>query len=202
MTFNPNTPARLAAITTHGMSKTPEFQAWLEMKTRCYNPKKYGYRRYGGRGIKVCAEWLYDFAAFFAHVGLRPSPQHSLDRWPNNDGDYEPGNVRWATRDEQHSNTCANRYLTLDGETFTLSQWAKRLGRSKSGLRYLLDQGYTLEQALTEKIPSNAKPWTTEEESIVASSPLSAKELAVILGRTKTSVDVKRSRIVRSKSLT
>ena len=96
---------------THGLSHvpgsggkaTPEYAAWRGIKCRCLNPKTRGYHRYGGRGITICAEWVDDYAAFFAHVGPRPSPKHSIDRIENN-GNYEPGNVRWATAKEQMNN--------------------------------------------------------------------------------------------------
>lgn len=73
------------------------------MIQRCTNPKETGYRHYGGRGIHVCDVWLSDFEAFFEHVGPRPSKDLSLDRI-DVDGNYEPGNVRWATRREQALN--------------------------------------------------------------------------------------------------
>lgn len=83
--------------------RTPEYLAWQEMKRRCYTPGRPGYQNYGGRGIKVCDEWRDDFMAFIAHVGRRPSDCHSLDRIDVN-GNYEPGNMRWATYHEQRMN--------------------------------------------------------------------------------------------------
>ncbi len=80
-----------------------EYRAWYQMIYRCTNPKFPQWKDYGGRGISVCAEWRNSFTAFFEHVGPRPSPQHSFDRI-DNDGNYEPGNVRWATRSQQNSN--------------------------------------------------------------------------------------------------
>ena len=82
---------------------TKEYRAWTNMKTRCYNSNVNNYHRYGGRGIKVCDRWLNDFEAFLNDVGFAPSPEYSIDRI-NNDGNYEPGNVKWSTASEQVNN--------------------------------------------------------------------------------------------------
>jgi hypothetical protein len=87
--------------TTH-TRKSPEYQSWLAMKTRCLNPNATHYENYGGRGITVCDKWRDDFAAFLADMGQRPIGT-SLDRI-DNDGGYEPGNCRWATAKEQAAN--------------------------------------------------------------------------------------------------
>lgn len=81
-----------------------EYYAWISMKQRCTNPKRHNYKNYGGRGIVVCDRWRDSFINFLADVGERPGPEFSLDRI-NNDGNYEPGNVRWATRSQQQRNT-------------------------------------------------------------------------------------------------
>lgn len=88
--------------TTHGKSKTPEYQTWRNMRRRCFDARCDQYLNYGGRGIIVCEQWA-DFLTFLSHVGQRPSCKHTLDRI-NNDGNYEPGNVRWATAIEQTRN--------------------------------------------------------------------------------------------------
>jgi hypothetical protein len=89
---------------THGESEpgTPEYLAWQGMRGRCLNPKNFAWKRYGGRGITICARWDR-FENFLADMGRRPSLDHSLDRM-NNNGNYEPGNCRWATRAQQNGN--------------------------------------------------------------------------------------------------
>ena len=96
-----------ASYTTHGHTwaggETAEYRAWAHMRDRCYNPRRKDYRHYGGRGITVCPRWRESFQAFFDDMGPKPSPDLTLDR-KDNDGNYEPGNVRWATRSQQNSN--------------------------------------------------------------------------------------------------
>lgn len=97
-----------ARFAEHGEStatkKTPEYVSWSAMLSRCNNPNATGYERYGGVGITVCQRWRESYQHFLADMGRRPSKQHSLDRFPNNAGNYEPDNCRWATKSEQSSN--------------------------------------------------------------------------------------------------
>lgn len=111
----------------HNGCRRPEYNVWSSMKRRCTNPSANDYARYGGRGIKVCERWMQSFADFFEDMGSRPSPTHQIDRI-DNDGNYEPGNCRWATPTQQGRNKRNNRLITVAGETCTLAEWGERTG--------------------------------------------------------------------------
>lgn len=93
-------------------SRTKEYRVWSHIKGRCRNPRDAAFHLYGGRGITMCEEWASSFEAFVSAVGRAPSPTHSLDRIDNN-GNYEPGNLRWATPAQQSRNT--RRTIMLNG---------------------------------------------------------------------------------------
>lgn len=119
--------AELAAsrVTTHGLSRTHQYRAWQQMIERCTNPRSDAWANYGGRGISVHPAWRKSYEAFYAYVGPRPSRAHTLDRIDNN-GNYEPGNVRWATRAEQNQNTRRAKRWTVNGTTFESAREAAR----------------------------------------------------------------------------
>jgi hypothetical protein len=106
----------------------PEYRTWCGMKARCADQTNH---RYGGRGIRVCERWASSFEAFLADMGSKPSDTHTIDRIDNN-GNYEPGNCRWATRSEQTRNREGSVQVTIRGETMPLAEAAKRYGLSYS----------------------------------------------------------------------
>lgn len=98
-------------VTIHGLTGHELFSTWLGMIQRCENPNAHGYEEYyGGRGVKVYERWRHSFPNWLAYMGERPSPKHSIDRYPDPYGNYEPGNVRWATQRQQRLN--ARKSLT------------------------------------------------------------------------------------------
>lgn len=144
--------ATVARLTTHGASKTVEHKLWEAMIERCENRNNKHFGLYGGRGIKVCARWRESFAAFLSDMGKRPSTSHSLDRFPNTNGNYEPSNVRWATSKQQGRNKRNNRLLEFNGETLCASEWAERYGLDPSALGARLRLGWSIEAAITTPI--------------------------------------------------
>jgi len=129
-----------------------EYTAWSAMKTRCYNKKRRDYKNYGGRGIRVCDEWLHDFEAFYQYIGARPSSKHSLDRI-DNDKNYEPENVRWADLVTQHNNTRRSRCITYKGKSHTLAEWSRILNIKYNTLENRINwQHWTIEKAFNSPL--------------------------------------------------
>jgi|ERR1017187_1850017 hypothetical protein len=112
---------------SHGATRvvTPEYRVWGSMMQRCTNPKRENYQRYGGKGIAVCDRWR-TFANFLADMGPRPAGT-TLDRYPDHDGPYAPGNCRWATREQQDNNKSSAIMVTYNGITKCLGQWIRDL---------------------------------------------------------------------------
>ncbi len=137
--------------TTHGLNRTPAHRAWCRMKSRC-GPKSPDFAYYGGRGIKVCKRWSDSFENFFADMGEPPAGM-SLDRI-NNDGDYEPGNCRWATPTQQMRNRRSSRMATINGETKCLKEWWESLGTVpyRTAIQRIRSGGWEPYVALTEPV--------------------------------------------------
>lgn len=117
----------------HGLASSCEFDIWNMMKQRCQNPNNAAFDIYGGRGISVCADWSNSFEMFYRDMGPRPSPDHSLDRI-DNDGNYEPGNVQWATRKQQSRNRRTTVIVEHDGRLMSLGELSDLTGISYSKL--------------------------------------------------------------------
>lgn len=125
----------------HGYYPKQLWNAYTNMKTRCYNPNYSLFHRYGGRGIKVCKEWKESFDAFLAwSLSNGYSKGLTLDRI-DNDGDYCPENCRWATVIEQSNNRSTNRMICVNWTVDTLANWARRTGAKYSYVQHLLDKG-------------------------------------------------------------
>lgn len=111
----------------HNLRKTPEYNSWVIMKQRCYNDNTSSYMYYGGRGIKVCDEWVNDFGRFFKDMGPRPGKNWGLTR-KDLDNDFSPFNCEWAPPTHRRR---PKYFLTHDGKTLSLKDWAQ-----ETGLRY------------------------------------------------------------------
>lgn len=134
--------------TTHGKSHTKAYNAWLNAIRRCHNEDHKRFYDYGGRGIKVCARWLV-FENFLSDMG-EPEAGQSLDRIDNN-GNYEPGNCRWATRFEQARNRRCTLTLTFQGVTRSASEWSQVLGLAYQTILSRLSKGWAVEKVLATK---------------------------------------------------
>lgn len=139
-----------------------EYSSWAAMWARCRNKKHRGYARYGGRGIKLCKRWE-SFAAFLADMGPKPTAKHSIDRYPNNAGNYEPGNCRWATDAEQRHNKSNAVWVDYNGRRVMLMDLLAELGVSKTIVRSRLNIGWSLDEALT--IPVRQKKTKRKKKS-------------------------------------
>lgn len=144
--------ARMRHGESHG-KETPEYRAWTAMNERCYRVRMHAYPHYGGRGISVADEWrgVGGYERFLAHVGRRPASGYSIDRI-DNDKNYEPGNVRWATRQQQMNNRRNNHLVTFKEETRTVADWSRITGVSAARIRQRLRKGWSIERTLTEPV--------------------------------------------------
>lgn len=125
-----------------------EHQCWCSMVSRCYVSTDQNYPRYGAHGIRVHQDWRDSFWKFICHIGPRYENDLSLDRI-DNDGHYEPGNVRWATRETQCNNKRRSFLITHDGKTLSPAQWSRIVGLSRHAIRRRILRGIPPEVALT-----------------------------------------------------
>lgn len=138
-----------------------EKRIWNGMLERCTNAKNPAYKNYGARGVKVCAQWRRSFQQFLADVGPRPSNLYSIDRYPDWTGNYEPGNVRWATREQQARNKRVTVRIVIDGVQVPLIDYVSTVGLTAKTVRRRLARGWPLEVALTAPSGTwrNKDPW-------------------------------------------
>lgn len=143
----------MGLLKTHGLKAHPMYKKWENIKQRCLNTSAPAYKNYGERGVTICEEWINDPVAFIEYVTALPNyggPKMTLDRYPNNDGNYEPGNVRWATRHEQAVNKRigANNTSGYVGVHFNKrrSKWCAAI--TVNGGCSILGYSYTLEGAV------------------------------------------------------
>jgi hypothetical protein len=140
--------------------KSPEYTARWNMLSRCYNPANQHFDRYGGRGIAVCDRWrfgenaLTGFECFLADIGPRPDKNYSVDRYPDPDGNYEPGNVRWATQSQQVRNSTNATKIKLDGNSMSISDAAEAAKVPYRLLQGRLRRGWGVDKSISvEKNP-------------------------------------------------
>lgn len=145
--------------TIHNLCRTPEYSVWQGIKDRCFAPRTTGTANYKGRGITVCERYRNNFIAFYVDVGPKPSSEHSIDRI-NNNGHYSCGNceqclqnqwkmnIRWATKQTQSNNTRRNRFLTVNGEKFTVAQWARKMSLKPHVIDNRLRDGWSDSRAV------------------------------------------------------
>jgi NADH:ubiquinone oxidoreductase subunit len=139
---------------THGLSRIglPEYAVWVEMRRRCEDPRRPGYKNYGERGIRVCDRW-HNFVNFYADMGPRPKNTRQRE-WQieriDNYGNYEPSNCKWATIKTQGNNRRTNHLLEAFGRTLTIQQWCDEYGIPDTTFHNRLKRGWTIEDALTK----------------------------------------------------
>lgn len=149
---------------THGKSKCRLYKVWSSMKTRCYDQNLGCFKHYGGRGIKICDEWLgpdgfqhfWEWACANGYDDTAPQWQFTLDRTDNN-GNYCPENCRWVTMVQQSNNKRTNHFLTINGETKTISEWSRISGIKKGTIRQRLQKGWSAEDAVFHALLRNRR---------------------------------------------
>ncbi len=137
--------------TTHGHNtkktgQSPTYKSWRNMLRRCTDAKHPSYPNYGGRGITVCEEWKL-FINFLSDMGERPDTK-TLDRIDSDKG-YSKANCQWMTMREQANNTARNTWLTHEGETLTIAEWARKIGVAESAIRARVYRGKSAAEALS-----------------------------------------------------
>ena len=154
---------------THGETvngkRSAEYVSWESMIRRCSDPSDQSFPYYGGRGIRVCERWSLSAANFIEDMGRRPSPSHSLDRM-DNDGDYEPGNCRWATQTQQQRNRTGCHWVRVGLEVITLQEACDRAGLKDVAVHARMKRGWSIARALNTPSARHPKSHTALDEDI------------------------------------
>ena len=164
----------------HGMTKSRIYRIYQHMKDRCYRVTDKRYQRYGGRGIKICDEWLNSFVEFY-NWSIQNGYKENLtiDRIDNN-GNYEPKNCRWITHKEQNRNYSRNVLLTYRGETKCIIEWSEELGIKYQTLKYRIKRGFCVEDIMSQ---NKLNRHSTNQRAIDVKKSLEQGE--VVLWRSK-----------------
>lgn len=138
---------------THGLHGTPAYMSWVRMKQRCLDKNCRDYKTYGAKGVVVCERWLA-FENFYADMGDRPE-KLTLERINGNYG-YDPENCRWASRRDQSLNRKITKWLTFNGRTMCMTDWAREFGLTKARLSQRLKAGWPIADAIVT--PTGKQP--------------------------------------------
>lgn len=141
--------SRLTHSITHGLAKTRIYRIYLGMKKRCYNKNYFQFQYYGGKGIRICDEWLNNFKSFYDwSIANNYNDTLTIDRI-NSNGNYCPENCRWVDKYVQANNKKTNKLITYNNETHTMTEWSKITGLTYSTIQHRLDRNWDIEKALT-----------------------------------------------------
>ena len=156
---------------------TSEYMAWIGAKKRCTNPGNPSYRHYGQRGIRMCPEWVENFEAFLRDMGPKPHSDYSLDRI-NPNGNYEPGNCRWASSSVQARNKRNTRWYEFEGQPALLIDIARFFGISRDQARALLRLGHLPVRKLVEApaVPGSIVPLILDLNGVEPSTDFTTQE--------------------------
>lgn len=186
----------------HGHNKaserSAEYRAWTHLKSRCYDMNDKSYNDYGGRGIKVCDEWLHSFQLFLRDMGRKPSIEYSIDRI-NTNGNYEPQNCRWGTPHEQANNKRNNVLITFNGETKTLNEWSRSIGVERRTIsRRLFILNWSIYDTLTIPVKKNIS-FNGMSKNLTEWSAFTGIGIKILSQRIKSGMPLSKALIIGSK---